>query len=270
MNVRCWCGNTPPPLANQALDTYCNFGCPGDGNDACGAPGYLSVYYDPTKYVAGTDPALYGPQTIKGVGGYKYQGCYSEATNGRALSALSPAPPTDGFTIELCAAACQGYLYFGMEYSNQVSFLTPQDRDLMLNPFLCYCGNSLGAGSVNQTSSDPSVNGCNMVCTGNAKEYCGGPDRLDLYSLNGTAVISAPTGTSPPATPTSSAGPITVTNLLGYTYLGCYSEATNERALNGYLLPIPAANTSVETCAAACSQYTYFGVEYSKLLVLEM
>ncbi|PSS14960.1 hypothetical protein M430DRAFT_51625 [Amorphotheca resinae ATCC 22711] len=189
-------------------------------------------------------------KTIKSVGGYKYQGCYSEATNGRALSALSPAPATDGFTIELCAAACQGYLYF--------------DRDLMLTPFLCYCGNSLGAGSVNQTSSDPSVNGCNMVCTGNAKEYCGGPDRLDLYSLNGTAVISAPTGTSPPTTPTSSAGPITVTNLLGYTYLGCYSEATNERALNGYLLPIPAANTSVETCAAACSQYTYFGVEYSQ------
>ena len=122
----CWCGNTPPPLANQDLtDTRCNVACPGDGNDRCGATGYLSVYYDPTKYVAGTDPALYGPQTIQKAGSYNYQGCYSEATNGRALSGKSPTAPSTGFTIESCMSACQGYTYFGMEYSNQ-----------------CYCGNT--------------------------------------------------------------------------------------------------------------------------------
>jgi hypothetical protein len=119
--LRCWCGNTPPPLANQVLDTYCNFACPGDGNDACGAASYLSVYYDPTKYVAGTNPALYGPKTILSIGSYVYQGCYSEATTGRALSGKTPAAPASGFTIELCEAACVGYEYFGMEYANQVS-----------------------------------------------------------------------------------------------------------------------------------------------------
>jgi len=118
----CWCGNTPPPLANQdLLNIYCNFVCPGNANDTCGASNYLSVYYDPTKYVAGTNPALYGPQTIQQVGNYSYQGCYSEATNGRALSAKTPTAPTSGFTVELCAAACQGYTYFGVEYANEVS-----------------------------------------------------------------------------------------------------------------------------------------------------
>jgi hypothetical protein len=118
---QCWCGNTPPPLANQdLLNIYCNFACPGDGNDACGAANYLSVYYDPTKYIAGTNPALYGPQTIQQVGNYFYIGCYSEATTGRALNAYTPDPPSSGFTIELCEAACHGYMYFGMEYSNQV------------------------------------------------------------------------------------------------------------------------------------------------------
>ena len=121
--------NTPPPLASQDLtDVLCNMACPADGNDRCGGTGYISVYYDPTKYVAGTNPALYGPQTIQAVGNYVFQGCYSEATNGRALSALSPAPPTGGFTIELCQAACagSGFTYFGMEYSNQVSDLLPR------------------------------------------------------------------------------------------------------------------------------------------------
>jgi hypothetical protein len=58
-------------------------------------------------------------------------------------------------------------------------------------------------------------------------------------------------------------GPITVTNLLGYNYLGCYSEGTNIRALNGLLNPVSGGYVSVEICASACSAYTYFGVEYS-------
>lgn len=168
----CWCGNIPPPLANQdTLDIYCNSACPGDGNDRCGAASYLSVYYDPTKYVAGANPALYGPQTIQTVGNYIYIGCYSEATTVRALTGRIPPAPANGFTIELCEAACMGYTYFGMEYSNQ-----------------CFCGNTINAGSVNQSSSSPSTNGCSMPCTGNRNEYCGGkfppfPTFSDVDSL---------------------------------------------------------------------------------------
>ncbi len=115
------CGDTPPPLENlDPTDALCNFACPGDSNDRCGATGYVSVFYDPTKYVKGTDPALYGPQTPLQVGDYNYQGCYSEATNGRALNDLSPPEPSGGFTLESCMSACQGYKYFGMEYANQV------------------------------------------------------------------------------------------------------------------------------------------------------
>ncbi len=113
----------PPPLANQAQDEYCNMACPGDPSYACGGTGYISVFYDPTKYTAGADPSLYGPQTVQKVANYSYLGCYSEATNGRALSALVPPAPASGFTIESCEAACQGYILFGMEYSNEVSFV---------------------------------------------------------------------------------------------------------------------------------------------------
>lgn len=169
------------------------------------------------------------------VPGYDYLGCYSEATTGRALSGLQPAPPVGGFTIESCQKICSRFEYFGMEYSNE-----------------CYCGATINAGSVLQASTIPAVNGCDMLCAGNASEYCGGGSRLNMYQLNGT--VSTPT----PA-PT---GPITVTNLTGWSYLGCYNESTTGRALSGLENPIPGANNSVEACSAACAAWNYFGVEY--------
>lgn len=116
----CYCGNIPPPLASQdTTGIYCNMACPGDPEDGCGGTGYLSVFYNPNLYTAGADPSLYGPQTVLQAGNYGYIGCYSEATNGRALSAFEPTAPSTGFTIELCASACTGYQFFGMEYANQ-------------------------------------------------------------------------------------------------------------------------------------------------------
>jgi hypothetical protein len=54
------------------------------------------------------------------VAGYTFQGCYTEATNTRALSSTSfydyPA-----MTLEECAADCAGYTYFGVEYGGEVN-----------------------------------------------------------------------------------------------------------------------------------------------------
>lgn len=184
--------------------------------------------------------------TVNQTGIYNYVGCYSEATQGRALTGNAPQAPATGFTIELCQAACSGFTYFGMEYSNE-----------------CYCGNTINAGSAVQASSDPAVNNCNMLCTGNQTEYCGGPGRLNMYAVNGSASVSSSTITgTPSATPTPS-GPITVGDFGIWHYLGCYSEATNMRALTGKANPISGASVSVDACAAACSAYSYFGVEYA-------
>lgn len=272
---QCYCGNNPPPLAAQDLtDTLCNFACPGDLNDACGGTGYISVFYNPIEYIAGADPALYGPKTIDSVGNYNYQGCYSEATNGRALGGSSPPAPSTGFTIELCAASCKGFKYFGMEYANE-----------------CYCGNTLGVGSVNETSSSPNLNGCSMLCKGNTKEYCGGPGRLDVYMLKtitpasqsttststsiSASSSSSSTSASSSSTLTSSTssvtptptGPITVTNVPNYNYLGCYSEATTGRALSGSQPTPPTGGFTIESCKTSCSAFQYFGMEYSNELV---
>lgn len=251
--TECYCGNTPPANLYKSDEILCNYGCSGDSSETCGgvqvgAGGYISVYYDPTRFTpsndtTGTGPVSGAPQTVKQVGNYDYIGCYSEATQGRALSGKAPAVPEDGTTLETCEAACQGYQYFGVEFSNE-----------------CYCGNTINAGSVAQASDDVDTNGCSMLCGGNQTEYCGGANRLDMYQLN--ASLPVPTGTpTNPTTPTG--GPTNAPSIDAYGYLGCYTEGTNGRALSGKLNPVAGATLTNELCAAACQGYTYFGTEYS-------
>jgi len=86
-------------------------------------------------------------------------GCYTEASTGRALSGASFSSASM-MSVEACQAFCSGYKYFGLEYSQE-----------------CYCGQSLASTSVPAPASD-----CNMACSGNSAEICGGPNRLSLYS----------------------------------------------------------------------------------------
>lgn len=54
----------------------------------------------------------------------------------------------------------------------------------------CFCGQALENGSAHiQGKSE--LTGCNMPCTGNALEFCGGPNRLNIYG-------SLPAATSTP------------------------------------------------------------------------
>ena len=248
--TECFCGNAPPPSQYAADPTMCTFACAGDASQQCGgAGGYISIYYDATRYTPGSittsgGTTSSGPITVNQTGNYNYIGCYSEATTGRALSGLAPAVPAGGSTIESCEASCQGYNYFGVEYSNE-----------------CYCGNSINAGSVVKSSSDPNINGCSMLCGGNSSEYCGGPNRLEMYSINGTAPV--PTSTTPSTpTPIPTGGPTVVPSAGSFVSIGCYTESTNGRALSGLANPVPGNSLTVEACASACGAYSIFGVEY--------
>jgi len=52
------------------------------------------------------------------VPGYDYAGCYTEATSGRALAAKTTY--SDDMTIQMCAATCSAYAWFGTEYGREV------------------------------------------------------------------------------------------------------------------------------------------------------
>lgn len=87
-----------------------------------------------------------------------------------------------------------------------------------------------------------------MLCSGNANEYCGGPNRLTLYE----DMSIAPEEPAPEPRQPAVAG--------DFIFLGCRTEATGARALADRAT---ASNTmSNEVCAAFCQEYQYFGTEY--------
>lgn len=238
--VECYCGNVPPnPAYLDQSNSLCTYSCAGDASQPCGGNGgYIDIFFDPTKYNPSDNYTFVGPSAPDTVANFNYLGCYSEATNGRALSDKAVPPPADGGTLDLCAIGCQGYKHFGVEFGGE-----------------CYCGNTINAGSA-LVEGDRTVNGCNMICNGNQSEYCGGGNRLEMYVLNGS--LPDPPVTTPPG------GPVNLDTVGNWSYAGCYTEATNGRALTGLINPIPGAQVSIESCTTACQGYSYAGMEYSQ------
>jgi hypothetical protein len=74
-----------------------------------------------TSTSATASPTLGNKQTV---GPYTFQGCYTEATGQRALSAASFFDYT-AMTLEECANDCNGYTYFGVEYGGECMFILP-------------------------------------------------------------------------------------------------------------------------------------------------
>ncbi|CZR57380.1 related to beta-1,3 exoglucanase precursor [Phialocephala subalpina] len=103
-----------------------------------------------------TGPAI--KTTLAPGGGWTYYGCRTEGTSSRALTGATVVN-YNTMTLEICAADCEGYTYFGVEYGGE-----------------CYCGFSWSAGSTNVTDGE-----CSFACPGNSNEWCGAGNRLTSY-----------------------------------------------------------------------------------------
>ncbi|OBR15647.1 WSC domain-containing protein [Colletotrichum higginsianum IMI 349063] len=249
----CYCGNTLAKGGILANEADCTTPCSGNAAQPCGGPNRLSLYQ--TSLVV-------GPSVNPGVGDWSSIGCYSEGTTGRALTYGVGGIPGNQMTVAKCTAACANanFILAGVEYSGE-----------------CYCGNSFANGGA------PAVDGCNMLCNGNASEYCGGPNRLNVYDfkhqylpLTTSASTPAATGSSAPnaaessstvvssassaaSTPSVLSQPATVGT---WKWYGCQTEATGTRALNAKTFA--SDDMTLEKCATFCTGNTFFGVEYSR------
>jgi hypothetical protein len=189
-------------------------------------------------------------------------------------------------TIEQCMSDCSAYSHFGVEYGGE-----------------CYCGNVINTGSVLATLSD-----CSFICPGNAYEYCGAGNRLEMYELtslvssssvvqstssktsssstlqststsksSSSSLVTSSSTTKVSTTSTTTSTSVAASQTLGikntvgaYSFQGCYTEATNTRALSSASFYDYTAMT-LEACAVDCVGYTYFGVEYGgevRILIL--
>ncbi|KAG6815651.1 hypothetical protein H0H87_012650, partial [Tephrocybe sp. NHM501043] len=160
--------------------------------------------------------------------------------NGRTLT-VGMAIVGDN-TQEKCTTACfnAGYPLSGSEFSVE-----------------CYCGNTVANGGVPAPAAD-----CSMVCAGNTQEFCGGPNRLNVYNYTGTDL--------PPQTPSGGGddgdgmpvSPVTEVLPGNFTYAGCWVDNAFGRIFL-FQQPDDLQNT-VPTCVATCASqnYTLAGTEY--------
>lgn len=163
----CWCGNDITPGSGVPVKdiSQCDWPCTGNANQTCGGDAALMIYQTLPK-MPPLPPGLVVNYT------YAPAGCYLEPQGSRALPDFFFS--NSKTTVESCLQVCgiSGYPWFGLEYSSE-----------------CWCGANL---SPQATLRDPSE--CNMPCSGNANETCGGPVRLNVYKgtrINGTSPLQA-------------------------------------------------------------------------------
>lgn len=149
----------PPNTAVNA--TGCSMSCAGDPTQTCGGRSRLSVYNN----TAVSPP---GAKSVVG-GGYVYQGCYTDPSGSqRTLSGYSTSGAA--MTQELCVSTCaaRGYTFAGVEYARE-----------------CYCSNVLGTVANGGLGARAVEGDCNLVCTGNGDEICGGSSRIGVWMSGG-------------------------------------------------------------------------------------
>ncbi|KAI1799599.1 WSC-domain-containing protein [Daldinia bambusicola] len=164
---------------------------------------------------------------------FAFAGCAADSGSARTLGGYSKS--ADNMTIEYCTSICsaQGYPLAGLEYSRE-----------------CHCGSSLGSAGAADCSTTPQ-----MICSGNATEWCGAPNLLAVWNDTSFAqsVTTLEVGT-------------TMINSGSATYLGCFSDpGGNKRALSSDSLYDTTAMTN-EKCASYCKGkgYSLAGTEYSQ------
>ena len=184
-----------------------------------------------------------GPTNSSGSPVYSYLGCYLDNAPAGRLLRTGPYDNSSN-TNGLCQTVAHAgkYIFAGTEYQSQ-----------------CWVGNTPPPSTY---KADESF--CTYSCAGDVTQVCGGVGSyLSVY-------YDASQYTPSNGTQQTPSGPVTVNQTGNYNYIGCYSEGKAGRALSGLAPPIPDAGNTIESCAASCKAYTYFGVGMSCFIFLDM
>ncbi|KAH8105346.1 galactose oxidase [Cristinia sonorae] len=231
----CYCGNSLLNNAANATSTDCNDACKGDATELCGGASRLNLYW------SGRQPPP-PPTTVPSVGLWESLGCFNDTAAARTLSV--PAAVNGNFSVETCTDACfnLGYPIAGMEFADE-----------------CYCDTDFRNGGSPATLAD-----CNMPCKNNGTEFCGGPNRLNVYNFTGT-LPHGPVAPPPPGGGGGGGTPVfPATNLPPpWKYAACFVDNAHGRIFQTELNDNP--NVTVESCIASCSaqNQTLAGLEFS-------
>jgi len=162
---QCYCGTILEDIATQVPQAECSIRCGGEYGAVCGDVDRLNVFV--------SSDCKEDPANVDSVAGFTYKSCHVDNAAGRVLTAKENR--SDTMTVETCAAFCQGFQYFGVEYGRE-----------------CYCGDALTGATAPEAE-------CSQVCMGDATQWCGAADRLNIYQ----AAPAAPATTTVPDAPTT-------------------------------------------------------------------
>ncbi|KAL0937964.1 LysM domain-containing protein [Colletotrichum truncatum] len=198
------------------------------GGELCGS--VLNRYGITLQHFTSWNPAVGSPCSLwadthvcvgvfDAIPSYQSYGCYTEVPT-RALS-YAGLTGQSTMTVEFCSVYCmveKGRSLFGVQFGGE-----------------CWCGDALTVGSLRTESTE-----CNVPCTGNSTQRCGGNSRLNVYGKPN----------SPP---------------VAYKAHGCYTEGTNTRAFG--IANLMSDSMTVGVCADYCLRQrrtTHFGVEFGR------
>ncbi|KIK65233.1 hypothetical protein GYMLUDRAFT_39597 [Collybiopsis luxurians FD-317 M1] len=233
---QCYCDNHIQNNATVAPLTDCNQPCAGNAQEVCGAANRLNVFN------SGKTPPP-PPATVPKVGNWTSLGCYSDGVNGQRTLTVQLNPAT--ITIESCTSACfaAGYEFAGTEFADQ-----------------CFCDSAIKNGGAPIAAS-----ACNMVCSGNVSEFCGGPNALNMYNYTGKNLPPISTGGGGGGGGGAPVFPVTSGLPKPWHYVGCYVDNAHGRVFEFGPEDGNNPNNTVEVCINECASqnFTVAGMEFS-------
>lgn len=253
----CWCDHALNGEYHVKVDdSECNMECSGNSMQSCGGANRIAIYeYNFTQVVTVTtekpSPGGHGDldaRSVDIVSLYAPIGCYIDSVTARMLRNYTVSPgAAQALNVGICTTACYdlAFPYAGLEFAQE-----------------CFCDTLM------QTIVKAPEAECNMTCSGDTGEICGGDLRINIYSYNGTTPLTATSTTAMPTTAssvTSTSTNLAITAPGAYKSLGCYSDITSNRTL-GFVGDYPGAhgNMTIEPCQGACENagYVFAGVEF--------
>lgn len=215
--------------------------CLGDASEYCGGPNRILIYAE-----SGTDTT---PTTPTGPWALAQGGCWSDNVD-QVWALEHPANGYDDLTPAKCQAICeaQGFNLAGVEYGRECC------KSLFLGIiFPLLIRNGLICGNTIMGNNRPSAGICNMACTGDSTQKCGGPNAINIYVKDNYQYTIGP------------AAVLDIYN--GHYVTQCWQDSAGWRILKHQPTTIiPADEMTIQKCVDACQAagFTSAGVEYGR------
>ncbi|TDZ14852.1 WSC domain-containing protein [Colletotrichum sidae] len=207
----CYCGYVLDNSAKKSAETDCSMTCTGNSDEVCGNGGRINVFTNGDS----------APAVLRASGDFSSLGCYSDSASARTLTTRVGLP--GNVRVSDCTTACanQGFQYAGLEFGSE-----------------CYCGTGISNGGAPIADKL-----CNMACTADKTEYCGGRAAINIYKSSAPQVAQSKIPD-------------------GWAMKNCYTDSPSARALS-YKVP-SFDKFSAAQCVSQCAGlgYLFAGLEY--------